>query len=126
MTSLPTRVSIPSEEDEFGMKGINDEIIKMDDFMMSTHEERIIRITSPRFWEMRRLLVEFRQRRLFFDDIKEGDFVILPDVMRQRDQPWICAGFKGWTMILANMVGQTLELHKMDAPLLLEVVSKME
>ena len=108
------------------MKDIKDEIIKLDDFVMSSQEEKIARITSPRFWDMRRLLVEFRQRRLCFDDIKEGDFVILPDVARQRDQPWICAGFKGWTMILANMVGQTLELHKMDAPLLLEVVSKME
>ncbi len=98
----------------------------MDDFTSSSRTEKIQRITSPRFWEMRRLLVEFGQRRVFFDDIQEGDFVILPDVIRQRDQPWLCCGVRGFRLILSNMTGQMLEVHRVDAPLLLSVVSKME
>ena len=115
---------LPGADDEFGMKGILKFDITMDEFTSTPRSEKVDRITSPRFWEMRRLLTEFRQRLVFFDDIKEGDFVILPDVTRQRDQPWISMGFRGHTMVLSNMLGQTLEVHRTDVPILLDVVSK--
>lgn len=120
------RQKIPGEEEEFGMKDVPDQGLIGASMPMARDQELIDRITSPRFWEMRRLLVEFGQRRVFFDDVKEGDFVILPDVIRQRDQPWVCCGNRGFTLILSNMTGQMLEIHRADAPLLLQIVSKME
>lgn len=81
-------------------------------------------LVSPRFWEMRRLMVDYgRSRAAGASWTEKGDLVTVTGIIRQ--DPWIVMGIdEHGFYVLANGLGQILRCPTWAAPESLTIHSR--
>ena len=112
---------IPGEEEQFGMLDVPTEVCGTVILLDSLRQQETWRnrkhLVQPKFLAMRRMLFEFKQQRLHFDEINEGDLVDIPKSYTPMDGPWICMGKRGGFMYrFATMDGCMLDIPTEIAP----------